>query len=162
MKVRSLSGKRMHNQAGRHRSFNGAREIHNSVIGTAIAAAFGLVLLLAAATYQRNFVWDTKLSLWSDAAAKSPQKSRPHNNLGNCYMLLNLPFKAIEEYKTAVALDPGNIEAYYNLALNFENVGILNQAAYYYDIFCKSAPGDYRLQQQSACKSAAELAQGFK
>ena len=71
---------------------------------------------------------------------KSAVKSRAHNNLGNCYMLLDKPFNAIEEYQKAIALDGRNIEAYYNLAMNLEQVGMLNQAAYYYDYFCRAAP----------------------
>lgn len=120
------------------------------------------LVLLTFMTVSRNAVWSTKLSLWSDAARKSPMKSRSHNNLGNCYMLLQEPFNAIEEYQTAVKLDPRNIEAYYNLALNFENVGILNQAVYYYQIFCKSAPPLYSDQQQSSCRRAGELMREMK
>ena len=50
-------------------------------------------------------------------------------------MLQSKHFSAIEEYKKAIALDSNNVEAYYNLGLNLENVGMLNQATYYYDIF---------------------------
>ncbi len=121
-----------------------------------------VVALFITAAFQRNFVWDTKLSLWSDAAEKSPRKSRPHNNLGNCYMLLARPFEAIEEYKIAIALDPRNIDAYYNLGLNFENVGILNQAVYYYDIFCRFAPPGHREQMLASCGRAQNLLRGMK
>jgi tetratricopeptide (TPR) repeat protein len=40
---------------------------------------------LAGATWRRNAVWASRLALWSDAAAKSPAKPRPHGNL--CYAL---------------------------------------------------------------------------
>ncbi len=133
-----------------------------SAFNTASVLIVLFLILLTTMTVSRNAVWNTKLSLWSDAAQKSPMKSRSHNNLGNCYMLLQKPFNAIEEYQTAVKLDPRNIEAYYNLALNFENVGILNQAVYYYDIFCKSAPPMYRDQQQSSCRRAQELMREMK
>jgi tetratricopeptide (TPR) repeat protein len=122
-----------------------------------IFAACFLIVLLAGAAHVRNRVWSTKLSLWSDAARKSPMKSRSHNNLGNCYMLLERPFEAIEQYRIAVALDSRNIEAYYNLAMNLESVGILNQAVYYYRIFCSSAPPTYREQQLQACEQVARL-----
>jgi tetratricopeptide (TPR) repeat protein len=116
-----------------------------------------IVLALTVAVHQRNVAWETKLSLWSDVAEKSPEKSRAHNNLGNCYMLLDKPFSAIEQYKLAVALDPGNIEAYYNLAINLENVGIMNEAAYYYGIFCKAAPPSYSDQRDRSCERAGSL-----
>ncbi len=114
---------------------------------TAIWIVAALMVLLSAATFQRNRVWETKLYLWEDAAKKSPMKSRVHNNLGNCYMLQSKHFSAIEEYKKAIALDSNNVEAYYNLGLNLENVGMLNQAAYYYDIFYKMAPPKYNRQR---------------
>ena len=123
----------------------------------ALAAAAVFIVLLAVMAFERNFVWDTKLSLWSDAARKSPNKSRVHNNLGNCYMLLGRPFPAIEEYRRAVALNARNVEAYYNLAMNLEEVGLLGQARYYYDIFCRTAPPRYHQQKVSSCESAAAI-----
>ncbi len=116
-----------------------------------------IVILLAGMAYERNSVWHTLLTLWQDAAAKSPGKSRVHNNLGNCYILAGKPFKGIEAYQRAVALDSNNLEAYYNLGVNYENVGIMNRALYYYDRFCKTAPSSYREQQEHACKRVAEL-----
>jgi tetratricopeptide (TPR) repeat protein len=107
-----------------------------------------LLFILSGATFQRNKVWQTKLSLWEDAARKSPMKSRVHNNLGNCYMLLGRHFDAIEEYKKAIALDKNNVEAYYNLGINLEKIGLLNQAVYYYDIFYKIAPPKYDEQKK--------------
>ncbi|WKZ31659.1 MAG: tetratricopeptide repeat protein [Thermodesulfobacteriota bacterium] len=118
----------------------------------AISGALALMLVLSGLTYERNKVWRTKLSMWLDVAAKSPMKSRPHNNLGNCYMLLDRPFEAIEEYKKAIALDPGNIEAYYNISLNLEKTGRLDQAAHYYDIFSNNAPPRYEKQKEFARK----------
>jgi tetratricopeptide (TPR) repeat protein len=71
-------------------------------------------------------------------------------------------FKGIAAYERAVALDRNNIEAYFNLGVNFENVGIMNQALYYYDWFCKHAPSSYHEQQEQACKRVAELTRGAK
>ncbi|MBW7956618.1 MAG: tetratricopeptide repeat protein [Deltaproteobacteria bacterium] len=118
----------------------------------AISGALVLMLLLSGLTYERNEVWRTKLSMWLDVAMKSPMKSRPHNNLGNCYMLLERPVEAIEEYKKAIALDPGNIEAYYNISLNLEKTGRFDQAVYYYDIFSRNAPSRYERQKEFARK----------
>ncbi|MEK7332564.1 MAG: hypothetical protein AAB017_04220, partial [Nitrospirota bacterium] len=42
---------------------------------TAIRIVAALMVLLSVATFQRNRVWETKLSLWEDAAKKSPMKS---------------------------------------------------------------------------------------
>ena len=61
-----------------------------------------------------------------------------------------------------MVLDSNNIEPYYNLGVNYENVGIMSQALYYYDWFCKHAPSDYREQQEHACKRVAELTRSAK
>lgn len=107
-----------------------------------------LVIILAGAVFHRNRVYGTLLSLWTDAAKKSPMKSRPHNNLGNCYLLLGRYFEAIEEYKKAISLDRNNIEAYYNIATSYDNVGIYNQAVYYYGIFAGNAQAEYDEQKK--------------
>ncbi len=39
-------------------------------------------LVLGSSTLQRNAVWASAVTLWSDTAAKSPRKRRPHLNLG--------------------------------------------------------------------------------
>jgi len=129
-------------------------------IRTAVLAL--VVMLFTGMAYERNNVWYTLLTLWQDVAVKSPGKSRVQNNLGNCYMLAGMHFEGIEAYRRAVALDRDNIEPYYNLGVNYENVGILNQAVYYYDWFCKHAPADYREQQQHACKRVVELTRSAK
>lgn len=134
----------------------------NFIISAMMVVLLVLIFVLTGMTYLRNKVWTTKFSLWSDAAQKSPGKSRTHNNLGNCYMLLGKQFSAIEEYKKAVALDRNNIEPYYNLGMTLEDVGIMNQAIYYYDIFCKVAPPGYFVQKMSACKKAGNLVKGMK
>jgi len=74
-----------------------------------------LVLAFCLFTYQRNQLYRDKLSLWSDAVLKSPTKARPHNNLGHAYALLGDWDRAIEEFRTAVRLDPAYILAQQNL-----------------------------------------------
>jgi len=107
--------------------------------------------------YQRNGIWTSKLSLWTDVVRKTPNKSRVHNSMGNSYALLGRYFEAIREYELALKLDPGNIEVYYNLAANYENVGIMNRALYYYDIFCSKAPADYPEATMQACDRARHI-----
>ncbi|MGD9332692.1 MAG: hypothetical protein PVJ53_15365, partial [Desulfobacterales bacterium] len=49
----------------------------------------GLLLLPALMfgywTYERNKVWQNAIALWQDTVKKSPQKARPHFNLGESY-----------------------------------------------------------------------------
>ena len=130
--------------------------------GSRTAVLAVVVILFTGMAYERNGLWFTMLTIWQDAAAKSPGKSRVHNNLGNCYILADKHFRGIEEYRRAVALDSNNSEAYYNLGVNYENVGLMNQAVYYYDWFCKHAPPGYREQRAQICKRVAELTRGAK
>ena len=116
-----------------------------------------IILLLAGAAIHRNRVWHTLLAMWTDCAAKSPQKSRTHNNLGNCYSLLDQHFAAIAEYQKAVALDKGNMEAQYNLAVKLDSVGFSSLAIQPYDLFCRFAPPTFPEQKRYACERLREL-----
>jgi protein O-mannosyl-transferase len=119
--------------------------------------AVTLIALLGAAAHQRNAQWHALLSMWQDCAAKSPDKSRTRNNLGNCYILLQRHFSAIAEYERAVALDPGNLEAQFNLAFAYDGVGLYNQAMRPYEVFCRLAPPAYAEQKDKACSRLREL-----
>lgn len=102
-----------------------------------------LFTFLPAATYARNRVWLTKSSLWLDVVKKSPMKSRPHNNLGNCYYLKRDFIPALRHYQIAINLDPENAEAYYNTAVTMEMLGRKADAVFYYLKFREKAHGRY-------------------
>jgi len=83
-------------------------------------AAIGIgmvVLIFSVLTYERNHVWMDEASLWTDVIRKSPSKARGHNNLGNALEDDGRLDKALQEYKTAIAIDPAYATAYYNLGL---------------------------------------------
>lgn len=77
--------------------------------------ALALVLLLCFFTYQRNLLYRGEVSLWSDTVRKSPNKSRPHNNLGHAYAMEGDWDRAIEEFRIAARLDPDYAVARKNL-----------------------------------------------
>ncbi|MEO6308710.1 MAG: tetratricopeptide repeat protein [Nitrospiraceae bacterium] len=81
----------------------------------AYSVAGVLVLALCLFTDQRNRLYQDRLLLWSDAVLKSPNKARPHNNLGYAYALHGDWGRAIEEFRTAARLDPDFILAQQNL-----------------------------------------------
>lgn len=56
---------------------------------------------LMGATIQRNRVWRSNLSLWSDAAAKSPLKLRPRVNVARAYQEAGHLEDAFREYQQA-------------------------------------------------------------
>lgn len=77
--------------------------------------ALALICCLCVFTYQRNALYRDPVLLWSDTVEKSPQKARPHNNLGHAYLLRDDWERAIEEFRTAVQLDPDYALARKNL-----------------------------------------------
>jgi tetratricopeptide (TPR) repeat protein len=122
--------------------------------------AITLVLALAGTAFSRNVRWKTLLAMWDDCAGKSPNKSRTHNNLGNCQLLLGNYFSALAEYQKAVALEPGNWEARYNLATTLDTVGLYNQAVQAYDVVCRHAPPSFAGPRARACARLQELLAG--
>ena len=79
------------------------------------AAGLAVAAALSVATYARNEVWASPLTLWGDAAAKSPGKSRPQNNYGAALTEAHREDEAEPHVREAIRLDPANAEARYNL-----------------------------------------------
>jgi len=100
--------------------------------GAVIAAIVVVLVALGGAAYARNMVWQTKMSLWKDAVAKAPNKSRPHNNLGQIYLKNKLIPEAEAEFLTAVRLDPTHITSYNNLGMVYREYGDLARAEKYF------------------------------
>lgn len=92
-------------------SLPGFRMPRQSAMGVTVA----VVLLLCLWTYQRNQLYQDRLSLWSDTVSKSPNKARPHNNLGHAYAMQGEWDRAIEEFRVAAQLDPDYVRAHHNL-----------------------------------------------
>ena len=91
-----------------------------TVAGAGVAA--GLVAL----TFARNVVWLSPLTLWLDAAEKSPGKSRPHANAGVGYHQVERLDEAIEQYCLALKLEPDAEVAHDNLEIALEALGMLD------------------------------------
>lgn len=77
--------------------------------------ALALICCLCIFTYQRNALYRDPVLLWSDTVEKSPQKARPHNNLGHAYLLRDDWERAIVEFRIAAQLDPDYALAQRNL-----------------------------------------------
>ena len=71
-----------------------------------IALMAAWIGVLGFATYTRNGVWGSAISIWSDTAKKSPLKARPHINLGNAYLDSRQITKGVAELEQAVRLRP--------------------------------------------------------
>ena len=70
---------------------------------TVFVMALSAVLLIeAAATYQRNQLWNSAIDLWKDTVAKSPNKYRPRFQLAFAYFNAGDNANALEQFqKTA-------------------------------------------------------------
>jgi Flp pilus assembly protein TadD len=76
----------------------------------AVTAAVG-----AWATAQRNQVFTSEISLWSDTVEKCPGNARAHYNLGVALNYNGRIAEAIEHYRAAVEVAPGYADAHNNL-----------------------------------------------
>jgi len=112
------------------RRFSGSRA-WNFVFGGKLAGwlvVLPMVLLLSWGTMERNKVWGSRLELWKDCVKKSPNKARPHNNLGVAYKNMDLFSEAIPEFRKALELNPHYIEAYRNLNFAYMKKGSVDEA----------------------------------
>ena len=100
--------------------------------GVGVVLLCGVIGGLSMWTYERNGVWSDKLTLWQDCVAKSPNKARPHNNLGLALGQKGEINEAISQYFEALQLEPGNDEYYYNVGLAFSQKGNIDKAITYY------------------------------
>ena len=63
-----------------------------------------IIILLSLGTYERNSFWRDEIKLLEDGVKKSPDKFRPHYNLGVAYQRHDRYQEAIETYKRAILL----------------------------------------------------------
>lgn len=93
-----------------------------------VAVAAGIVLVLTVATWQRNQVWGSALSLWQDVVAKSPQKARPYLSLGAALGKAGRMEEAIAALKKGIRLQPENPKPYVDLGAALASVGRREEA----------------------------------
>jgi tetratricopeptide (TPR) repeat protein len=100
-----------------------------SLIGARSLAVFLLVALgLGAMTVQRNTVYHSAVSFWSDAAAQRPGNARARVALGTLLATANRLPEAAMELEAAVRLDPTRVEALNNLANVLAATGRFSEA----------------------------------
>lgn len=72
--------------------------------------------VLMVLTYKRNNIWQSSISLWRDAASKSPAKDRPWYNLGVAYYRHNNYPEALKCFQKSLEICPDYGELYEYLA----------------------------------------------
>lgn len=94
-----------------------------------IAVTLALALALSVVTFNRNAVWGSRIGMWKDVVAKSPNKGRPHLFLALSYQEAGLKELALEQYKLATTLDPGEPTGHNNLGSAYFTLGRMDMAA---------------------------------
>ncbi len=75
-----------------------------------------LIILLGSFTVLRNGEYRTEVAFWESTVRNSPNKARPHNNLGCAYEQAGDVQKAVREYAMAARLNPKDEYARWNLS----------------------------------------------
>ncbi len=87
-----------------------------------------LIAVLSLASYNRNQVWKSELTLWSDAARKSPHKARPYSSLGVAYGMQGDFVQALQNINKAITINPNYAQAYNNRGNTYSKLGNYTQA----------------------------------
>ncbi|MDD5505645.1 MAG: tetratricopeptide repeat protein [Candidatus Omnitrophica bacterium] len=103
----------------------------------AICGLSGFYILLSAG---RNFEWANPVVFYRNIIKYSPGSFQAHNNLGLQYELKGLHAQAIEEYKLALEIKPGLIEARANLANLYFKLRRFSEARKEYEFVEKVCP----------------------
>ncbi len=109
-----------------------------------------IVMVLAGATYMRNNVWQSPISLWEDASKKSPGNIRPFFTLGAEYAKVGKYERAIEMYLKALAVPPKEYlslqtheypKVYNSLGMLYAQLGRYDEAVAVFSMILKIDPG---------------------
>ena len=106
--------------------------------------AAAVVIAMAVATYERNQVWGSPITLLEDSTVKSPYKARAHNNLGHQYQEENQQEKAAAEFRQAIELKPDYPDANRNLGVIYANSKQYEEAIYYLRRAVELDPEDFK------------------
>ena len=86
-------------------------------------AALAILAVLCGAGIVRTGVFESEITMFADAAAKSPDKARPHNNLGDALRKAGRVEEAAAHFERALAIKPDYPDALNNLATVYNHYG---------------------------------------
>jgi tetratricopeptide (TPR) repeat protein len=111
--------------------------------GLSIGILCAVAIMFSLWAYERNGVWHNDLTLWADCAKKSPDKARPHTNLGVALWQRGKNEEAMKHYSKALHIDPNYIDAHNNLGIILRRQGRLEEAVTHFSAVLRIDP-DYR------------------
>ncbi len=100
---------------------------------TAIGVLAAVLALFSLWTYERNAVFRDQIALWGDCVAKSPEKPRPHNNLGIFLKRNGRIDEAIAHFQKALELKRDYASPHINLAGAYGRQGKHEKALVHFD-----------------------------
>jgi len=135
--------------AGRLCSFAYSGRVILNLRGKSILIVTGFLLFILISIYsfltiQRNAVWKSDYTLWSDAVEKAPGSARAHDNLGLAYIEEGKYELALEEFGKTLKLNPRYYLAYYNAGVVYQLQNKLNMARDAYEACLRINPGYFR------------------
>ena len=107
-------------------------------------------LLFSYWTLERNKVWQDKITFWQDCVNKSPDKARPHFNLGAAYAGVDQEQAAMKHYRRALELDPLYTEVHNNIGNLYAKKGQVDEAIREYEMALKGRPDFYKAHHNIA------------
>jgi tetratricopeptide (TPR) repeat protein len=121
-------------------------------------------LIFTGASYSRNNVWESNVSLWEDVVEKSPNKARGHNNLGSFYSEKGFNDKAIREFQAALRLDPAYADSHSSLGAVYAEQGRVDEAINEFQAALLIDPdfADAHYNLGTAYYSRGRMAEAFK
>lgn len=94
-------------------------------------AAFAFAFLIYS-TLEQIGIWKNGFVLWNDVIEKHPDRVPvAYNNRGIAFTKMGRLDKAVEDFNTAIALDPSDYLAYVNLGKLYLNIGSLEKSIEY-------------------------------
>lgn len=123
-----------------------------------------LVLILGYLTVQRNSIWKSELTLWEDAAKKSPNKVRVLNNRAYAYIIEGDLDRAEYYYKRLLQRFPEYPYGHNNLGTIYQIQGRLEEALKEFKVAVKLRPENplFRLKLAIVYENKGRLAEAIK
>jgi tetratricopeptide (TPR) repeat protein len=111
-----------------------------------IALSLVLVGVFAVATYERNGIYHSHVTLWAEVVKNSPQKRRAHENYGQALSSEGHYAEAAKEFKTVMSLpDDGSVpmrDLYREIGVVDFRMGLFKDAIIAWQTGLRYAPND--------------------
>ena len=107
-----------------------------------IAISTIVIGLYSLETIRRNTIWKDNFTFFTDTVRKSPDADIPRYNFGITLQKMGRIDEAIEQWQSALKLNPGYEKAHYNLGLAYFNKGWIDRAIEHLRIALKLNPDD--------------------